>query len=213
MPAQCSGMEIFIKERNIMSEFILASASPRRKEIMALTGLDFSVLVSDADEGSVDRNIPAGLYVQELALLKASSTAKFLLKNKNAVVISADTIVTLDGEILGKPQDEEDALKTLRALSGKTHEVYTGYCVMRISDGKTVCQSVRTEVTFKELSDEKINAYIKTGEPMDKAGAYGIQGKGSMLISGINGDYLNVVGLPLSALSDTLEEEFDTKII
>lgn len=196
-----------------MSEFILASASPRRKEIMALTGLDFSVLVSNADEGAVDRNIPVGLYVQELALLKASSVTKVLLSNKKAVVISADTIVTLDGKILGKPKDAEDARKMLRALSGRTHEVYTGYCVMRVSDGKTVCQSVKTEVTFKELSDEKIDAYIKTGEPMDKAGAYGIQGKGSMLVSGVNGDYLNVVGLPLSALSDTLETEFDTKII
>ncbi len=196
-----------------MSEFILASASPRRKEIMTLTGLDFSVLAPDADEGSVDRNIPAGLYVQELALLKAAAAAKVLLNNKKAVVISADTIVTLDGEILGKPKDEEDARKTLRALSGRTHEVYTGYCVMRVSDGKTVCQSVKTEVAFKELTDEKIDAYIKTGEPMDKAGAYGIQGIGSMLVSGVNGDYLNVVGLPLSALSDTLETEFDTKII
>lgn len=196
-----------------MNEFILASASPRRKELMALTGLDFTVIVSNADESSVTREAGAELYVQELALLKAASVAGVVLSRKNAVVISADTIVTLDGKILGKPQSEEDAFGMLSSLSGRAHEVYTGWCVMRVRDGKTVCKSVKTEVFFKELSEEKIRSYIASGEPMDKAGAYGIQGKGSMLIEKINGDYFNVVGLPLSSLCDTLEEEFDTEII
>ncbi len=195
-----------------MTEFVLASASPRRKELLEKMGLQFSIVVSDADESSVTRDIPVGLYVQELALLKASATAKTLLKNKNALIIAADTIVTLDGEILGKPDGEDDAEKMLSALSGRTHEVYTGYCVMRIRDGKTVCNSVRTEVKFKTLTEQKIRAYIKSGEPMDKAGAYGIQGLGSMLIEKINGDYFNVVGLPVSALADTLEE-FDIEIL
>lgn len=196
-----------------MTEFVLASASPRRKELLEKMGLQFSIVVSEADESTVSRDIPVNLYVQELALLKASATAKTLLRNKKALIIAADTIVTLDGEILGKPDGEDGAKKMLSSLSGRTHEVYTGYCVMRISDGKTVCNSVKTEVKFKTLTEQKIRSYIESGEPMDKAGAYGIQGLGSMLIEKINGDYFNVVGLPVSALADTLEEEFELEIL
>ena len=180
-----------------MIDFILASGSPRRKELLELMGLEFKVIVSQADEDSV----------------KASATAKEVLRNKNAVIISADTIVTLDGQILGKPKDEDDAFNMLSKLSGCEHEVYTGYCVMRISDGKAVCGKVRTKVKFKDLSDDKIRGYINSGEPMDKAGAYGIQGLGSLLIEKIDGDYFNVVGLPISALADTLEDEMDIKIL
>lgn len=196
-----------------MTEFVLASASPRRKELLEKMGLQFSIVVSEADESTVSRDIPVNLYVQELALLKASATAKMLLRNKKALIIAADTIVTLDGEILGKPDGEDGAKKMLSLLSGRTHEVYTGYCIMRISDGKTVCNSVKTEVKFKTLTEQKIRSYIESGEPMDKAGAYGIQGLGSMLIEKINGDYFNVVGLPVSALADTLEKEFDIEIM
>ena len=196
-----------------MTEFVLASASPRRKELLEKMGLQFSIVVSEADESTVSRDIPVNLYVQELALLKASATAQMLLRNKKALLIAADTIVTLDGEILGKPDGEDDAKKMLSSLSGRTHEVYTGYCIMRISDGKTVCNSVKTEVKFKTLTEQKIRSYIESGEPMDKAGAYGIQGLGSMLIEKINGDYFNVVGLPVSALADTLEKEFDIEIM
>ena len=196
-----------------MTEFVLASASPRRKELLEKMGLQFSIVVSEADESTVSRDIPVNLYVQELALLKASATAKMLLRNKKALIIAADTIVTLDGEILGKPDGEDGAKKMLSSLSGRTHEVYTGYCVMRISDGKTVCNSVKTEVKFKTLTEQKIRLYIESGEPMDKAGAYGIQGFGSMLIEKISGDYFNVVGLPVSALADTLEKEFDIEIM
>lgn len=196
-----------------MTEFVLASASPRRKELLEKMGLQFSIVVSEADESTVSRDIPVNLYVQELALLKASATAKMLLRNKKALIIAADTIVTLDGEILGKPDGEDGAKKMLSSLSGRTHEVYTGYCIMRISDGKTVCNSVKTEVKFKTLTEQKIRSYIESGEPMDKAGAYGIQGLGSMLIEKINGDYFNVVGLPVSALADTLEEEFELEIL
>ena len=184
-----------------MTDFILASGSPRRKELLELMGLEFKVIVSQADEDSVSKDLKPELYVQELALLKASATAKEVLRNKNAVIISADTIVTLDGQILGKPKDEDDAFNMLSKLSG------------RISDGKAVCGKVRTKVKFKDLSDDKIRGYINSGEPMDKAGAYGIQGLGSLLIEKIDGDYFNVVGLPISALADTLEDEMDIKIL
>lgn len=196
-----------------MAEFILASGSPRRKEILSAAGVKFSVLVSDADEGAVNKDAPVGIYVQELALLKAAAAAKYVLKNKDAVIIAADTIVTLDGKILGKPKDEDDAFDMLKSLSNRAHEVYTGYCVMRVSDGFTFCNSVKTEVLFKELDDDLIRRYIRTGEPMDKAGAYGIQGKGAILAEKINGDYFNVVGLPVSALAKTLKDEFDIEIL
>lgn len=196
-----------------MEKFILASASPRRRELMRVMGLDFEAVASDSDEKAVSADMPVELYVQELALLKAAATAKKVLKRKDALVISADTVVTVDGKILGKPEDGADAYAMLKGLSAREHSVYTGYCVMRLRDGKTVCDRVRTEVVFKELDDEKIRNYIQSGEPMDKAGAYAIQGKGSMLIDRINGDYFNVVGLPVSALADTLEKEFEIKIL
>ena len=196
-----------------MSEIILASASPRRRELLANMGLQFTVLVSDADESGVDTSVPPEIYVQELALLKAAAVAKTVIKNKDAIVISADTIVVCDGEILGKPKDEEDAVRTLTLLTGKSHKVYTGFCVMRLSDAFTVCKNVCTEVVFKPLTREKIERYVKTSEPMDKAGAYAIQGLGAMLIERINGDYFNVVGLPVSELSDVLETEFGYKLM
>ena len=196
-----------------MSEIILASASPRRRELMANMGLDFRVVVSDADEESVDSSVPPGIYVQELALLKAAAVAKTVIDNKDAVIISADTIVVKDGKILGKPQDKEDAKRMLRLLSGSSHNVYTGFCVMRLSDAFTVCKDVSTEVVFRELDDEKIDRYIRTDECMDKAGSYGIQGLGAMLVSHIVGDYFNVVGFPVSELADVLEKEFDFKLM
>lgn len=196
-----------------MSEIILASASPRRSELLRNMGLNFSVVVSDADEASVDRDVPPEIYVQELALLKAASTAKKITDRKDAIVISADTVVVNNGAILGKPDSEAEAERMLSELSSRTHQVFTGICVLRIRDAYTVCKAVRTDVTFKELSKEKIRRYIDSGEPMDKAGAYGIQGRGAMLAERINGDYFNVVGLPVSALSDILEQDFEFKLI
>lgn len=194
-----------------MEKFVLASASPRRKELLGIMGIKFDVMVSEADESSVSKELEPSLYVQELALLKAAATAKNT--DKNSIVIGADTVVTLDGKILGKPVDKEDAFNMLKALSGRTHEVFTGYCVMRRKDCLSVCKAVKTEVVFKNLTDEKIRKYIDTLEPMDKAGAYGVQGLGGLLVEKINGDYQNVVGLPISALSDTLENEFDIAIL
>ena len=197
-----------------VNEFILASQSPRRRELLNAIGLDFEVIVSDADESSVSpEGIAPGMYVQELALIKAAATAKKVLTRKNAVIIAADTIVVLDGKILGKPKDENNAFEMLSSLSGRSHEVYTGYCVMRIKDGFTVCSNVKTDVIFKELNEDEIKSYIRTKEPMDKAGAYGIQCLGGMLIKGIEGNYANVVGLPVSALYDTLKNDFETDIL
>ena len=196
-----------------MSEIILASASPRRRELMENMGLDFSVLVSDADESVVDPGVPPGMYVQQLALLKAAAVAKQVIKNKKALVISADTVVVNEGMILGKPKDADDAFAILKSLSGRTHKVYTGFCVLRVSDAYTVCENVCTKVTFKELSDSKIRRYIASNEVFDKAGAYGIQGLGALLVDKIDGDYFNVVGLPVSKLSRVLEDDFGFELM
>ena len=192
---------------------ILASASPRRRELLSSMGLEYRVVVSDADESAVSaEGVPPDIYVQELALIKAAAAAKQVMKDRNAVIISADTIVVNGGKILGKPEDAQEAFDMLSSLSGHGHKVYTGCCVMRIRDGKTICRSVATDVYFKELSEDKIWRYIATGEPADKAGAYGIQGLGGMLVERIDGDYQNVVGLSVSTLADTLEKDFDIEI-
>lgn len=196
-----------------MSEIILASASPRRRELLGNMGLSFTIKVSKTNEGAVDIQVPPEIYVQELALLKACAVAKTVIDKKDVIIISADTIVVNDGKILGKPKDEGDAKEMLASLSGKTHSVYTGFCVMRLYDAFTVCKNVRTDVVFKKLTEEKIERYIDTKEPMDKAGSYGIQGLGAMLIDRIEGDYFNVVGLPVSELADVLETEFGFKLM
>ena len=190
-----------------MEKLVLASGSPRRREILENIGLDFSIAVCAADEDRVDKSIPVNLYVQELALLKAGEAAK--LDTGDALIISADTVVYSDGEIMGKPKDAEDAKRMLKALSGKTHSVFTGICVTRKRDLFSVCKSIETKVVFKDLTDDLIDGYVATGEPMDKAGAYGIQGKGCVLVEEICGDYFNVVGLPVSALCEVLKNEFD----
>lgn len=188
---------------------VLASASPRRKEILKNLGMNFEVVVSDVEE-KVDRSLPHHLIVQELAMLKGTDVAK---KVENSIVISADTIVVIDKKILGKPKDEEDAKRMLNNLSGKTHEVYTGVCVTDSESGKAISDYEVTKVTFRNLTDDEIVRYISTKEPMDKAGGYGIQGKGCLLVSSIEGDYLNVVGLPAVKLSRILKEEFNFNII
>lgn len=196
-----------------MSEIILASASPRRRELLENMGLDFSVIVSDADEDGIDVAVPPEIYVQELALLKATAAAKKILDKEDSLIISADTVVVYDNKVLGKPKDEAEAKAMLKMLSGRIHQVYTGFCVLRMKDALTVCKSVCTDVRFKNLTDEKIEKYVATKEPMDKAGSYGIQGFGAMLIDAIKGDYFNVVGLPVSELAEILETEFNLQIM
>ena len=196
-----------------MEKIILASASPRRSEILNNLGLRFDVVVSDADESSISADCPAELYVQELALLKAAASAKKTEPKEDGVVISADTVVVLDGKILGKPKDREDAAQMLKMLSGREHSVITGICVLRLKDAFSVCESVVTKVKFKDLSPELIERYVATNEPLDKAGAYGIQGKGAVLVERIDGDYFNVVGLPVSRLCEILQSEFGIEVL
>ena len=192
-----------------MKKIILASGSPRRREILSGAGIDFDVYISGADESSVSPDgISTGMYVQELALLKAKDAAK-AINERNHLIISADTVVVCDGEIMGKPKDREDAFNMLKKLSGRSHSVFTGVCVWRTTDAMSVCSSVETKVIFKELTDEKINSYINSGESDDKAGAYAVQGRGAALVKRVAGDYLNVVGLPLLKLFEILENDFE----
>ena len=190
-------------------KIILASASPRRKEILNNLGLSFEVICSDAEE-KVDGELPPYLIVQELAMLKGADVAS---KVKDGIVISADTIVYFEGRILGKPTDEINAKKMLEMLSGKVHEVYTGVCVTDAGSGKSISDYEVTKVKFLDLSEEEIDRYIATCEPMDKAGSYGIQGKGCLFVEKIDGDYLNVVGLPAVKLAKILREEFNLNIM
>ena len=182
---------------------VLASTSPRRQELLGLLGLPFEVIGSLYDESviSPDGMAPAD-YVTQLAQGKASEVAGRL--DADALVIGADTTVVLDGQFLNKPTGPDDAASMLRRLSGRTHEVYTGLCVIH---GQTLLTNYTvTEVTFAALTDETIAAYVATGEPLDKAGAYGIQGKALSFIPSINGDYFNVVGLPLYLLGQMLAQ-------
>lgn len=183
-----------------MSDFILASASPRRKELLALCGFSFDIIPSDADE-RIEENLTAEETVKVLAKLKAESV---FVDNKDRVVFGCDTVVALDDEILGKPKNEQEAFSMLKKLSGKTHKVSTGVCV--ISKDKECCFSDTTYVTFYPLSDETIKSYIATGECGDKAGAYGIQGYGSVLVKEIKGDYFSVMGLPVAKAARVLSE-------
>jgi septum formation protein len=181
---------------------ILASSSPRRRELLHGLGVEFSVIPSDADE-RVEGTVSPGLFVETLAQRKAETVAHGC--SQRSLVIGSDTVVVLNGEILGKPADEDDAYRMLTRLAGSTHEVYTGLCVMDTAGEQKTGYTV-TRVFFRELSEERIRRYIATGEPMDKAGAYGIQGFGSAFVSRIEGDYFSVVGLPLILVSDFLEE-------
>lgn len=178
---------------------ILASQSPRRRELMKLLGVDFRCISSDAEENA-DGSLPPEEYVCLLSSQKAESVSK---NNPGITVIGADTVVVSRGKILGKPADENEAFQMLRALSGKCHQVYTGVCITNGKKKKTFFE--KTDVYFLEISDEEIKEYIKTGEPMDKAGAYGIQGKACVFIEKIHGDYFNVVGFPLSRISRELK--------
>ncbi len=174
---------------------VLASASPRRREILTAGGISHVVRPADIDE-SVFSGIEPKLMVQLLAAGKAAAAAE----NADEWLLGADTVVTLDGKVLGKPKDEAEAVEMLTMLSGKTHFVYTGIALICARDGRMKTHCEETSVTFRNLSEAEICAYVATGEPMDKAGAYGIQGKGGALVAKTEGDFQNVVGLPLAAV-------------
>ena len=175
-----------------MKKIILASASPRRRELLTLAGVNFSVKCADADE-----TLPQGISPREaVELLAQKKAAAVALSHADCAVIGADTVVSVQGKILGKPADYDEAFEMLSLLSGKAHSVYTGVCI--VFGGERVVFSEKTDVTFYELTDDEIDEYIKTNECYDKAGAYGIQGRGCTLVKKINGDYFNVVGLPVA---------------
>ena len=174
---------------------ILASQSPRRQELMKLTGLPFTVRVADIDE-TMDDSLPPVQEVGRVSRLKAQAIAAAAAPGD--IIIAADTIVVIDGKKLGKPHSEADARAMLHLLSGRTHEVVT---VLSVCKGPRIeSEAVVTKVTFRTLCDEELRAYIRTGEPMDKAGSYGIQGYGAMFVKCIEGDYFSVMGLPLCPL-------------
>ncbi len=173
-------------------DIILASASPRRKELLTLAGIEYTVIPSQCEE-ILPEDITPPQAVEELARQKAEDVFK---NHPDCMIISADTVVALGNTILGKPKDDDDAFNMLTSLSGKIHTVYTGVCIKTANSAEIF--HVATDVEFYKLTEKEIRDYIATKEPCDKAGAYGIQGKGSLLVKGIHGDYFNVVGLPLA---------------
>ncbi len=179
---------------------ILASASPRRKEILAKTGIDFEVQVSDCDE-NIDEKEPDKL-VMKLSELKARDVAS---KNPDAIIIGSDTVVAHKGHLMGKPADRAEAISMIKSFAGDIHQVYTGVTII-IPNEKTYTYNVCTDVHVLPMTDEEIERYVDTGEPMDKAGAYAIQGLFAPFISKIDGDYYNVVGLPISSVYAILKK-------
>lgn len=178
---------------------ILASGSPRRRELLHYIFDDFEVITANVDETA-----PSGIDVYSLPeYLSKIKCAAVVGLHENSLVIGADTVVICDGKAFGKPKSEQDAFNMLKSLSGKAHDVVTGCTITENGEYRTFSQ--KTQVRFYPLSDDEIRRYIKTGEPMDKAGAYGIQGYGSLLIEGIDGDYFNVVGLPVARLKREIE--------
>ena len=187
---------------------ILASASPRRKEILQNTKLNFDIQKSDIEEVILENESPEDMVVR-LAYEKAFDVAK---RNTDRLVIGADTIVALDNEVLGKPKDQTEAYQMIKRLSNKTHKVITGISLINLKENKIIKDYVVSFVTFKDLSEDSIKDYINTNESLDKAGAYGIQGYGALLVKNIQGDYFNIVGLPISRLSDLLKNHFDINL-
>lgn len=179
---------------------ILASMSPRRREILALAGFEFTVHPADIDE-SVPDGTPADSAVMMTAQKKAEAVLPYA--SEEDVILAADTVVCLDGVIIGKPATTDEAVKTLRTLSDRTHTVYTGYCLLK--GGKRISGVEATNVTFRELDGNEIADYVASGEPMDKAGAYGLQGRGCIFAKRIDGEYFNVIGLPICTIHNCLK--------
>lgn len=180
---------------------VLASASPRRRELLTAMGLAFTVAVSAVDEDAITAPDPRTLALR-LALAKANAVAAS--QPAGALVIGADTVVARNGVSYAKPRDADDARRMVRELAGGPHDVITGVAIVRAGRDETVLDAARTRVVFRALSEAEIDAYVATGEPLDKAGAYGIQGHGGELVDHIEGDYFNVVGLPCAMLARLL---------
>ncbi len=190
-------------------KIILASKSPRRREILEVMGVEFEIDIADADE-SVEETLTPVEAVCEISKRKADAVSQ-RHRGEDCIIISADTVVVIDGKIIGKPRDEDDAFNIIKSLSGKTHEVYTGFTVC--GKGKTKTDFEVTQVHFKDLCDDDIRRYVATGESKDKAGAYGIQQKGNLFVEYIHGDYYNVVGFPISKICVTIRDLFGINIL
>lgn len=186
---------------------ILASASPRRSEIMKLVGIDFTVMPSDFDESTIKLDNPKD-FVETLAFKKAESIA--CLQEDDVYILGADTTVVIEGEMLGKPHDTETSVRYLRMIQGKQHTVYTGVSLIRTRDQKTITKSMATQVLMDSMTEDDIAFYVSTKEPFDKAGGYGIQGVGSRFVKEIKGDYFNVVGLPINLVTHMFKEMGET---
>ena len=185
------------------SRLILASTSPRRRDLLEQTGLEFTVIPSNLVENSIPLSSPES-YVKRLAEAKAKEISQ---RHPDSWIIGADTIVIINNTMLGKPESRSEALKMLRSLSGKTHQVLTGYCICCEATGRFFSETIKTDVCFKELTGYQIDWYINSGEPFDKAGAYAIQGIGTFLVKRIHGSYTNVVGLPVCEVLEFLINE------
>ncbi len=185
-----------------MKTLVLASASPRRKEILAKTGLAFRVDACESDE-AMDPAVSPRALARRLSRQKAASVAS---RHKNSIIIAADTFIVFKGRIFGKPHTAAEAGRILRTLNGKAHSVITGFTIMDTVTKKRLTRSVETKVYFRKMAPRELDSYIRSKEPLDKAGAYAIQGLGAALIRKIEGDYHNAVGLPLSAVADALKK-------
>ena len=188
-----------------MEKIILASGSPRRKELLEQAGISFTIKVSEADE-TITKKEPWEA-VMELAARKARAVTESGLEEEDVIVIGADTVVAVDGKILGKPHSKEETEEMLRLLSGRVHQVCTGVALLSRNQGSWRERTFyeETQVEMYPITEEEIREYVATGEPMDKAGAYGIQGRAAIFVKGIQGDYNNVVGLPVSRLYQELK--------
>ena len=185
---------------NTYPELILASASPRRQELLTKMGLKFRVQPADVDERC------EGAPEVRVAILAERKARGVMEAGARGVIVASDTLVALDGRALGKPKDAADAVAMLKALSGRAHDVFTGVCLLDADTGRSETIVERTGIHFLPMSDAEIAAYVATGEPLDKAGAYGIQGRGGMFIDRIEGSYSNVVGLPMALVRSMLLE-------
>ena len=191
-----------------MKKIILASQSPRRRDLLKQIGLKFEIDQSNYEEDMSLKMEPNKL-AEFLSLGKAKDVAQ---RHKDSIIISADTIVAIDGEVFGKPKTPERAKYMLQKFSGKAHSVITGFTIIDTETNKQVSKSVETRVYFKNLSEKEINTYIATGEPLDKGGGYAIQGLAALFVEKIEGDYFNIVGLPILSLTTELKN-FDVKIL
>ncbi len=192
------------RKSSLPKKVILASGSPRRREILGEMGIEFEIDVPDVDE-TVE-----GTPEEMVCTLADRKALAVELKRSEGLIVAADTLVSLDGKALGKPADEEEAKRMLRSLSGRAHSVYTGVCVRNARTGECKVSPVRTDVIFRELSDEEIDAYVATGEPLDKAGAYAIQGGAKAFVERYEGSRSNVIGLPKEMLRRMLIEMNDS---